>query len=354
MQSFSDVDIQSLSATLLEWGFKKSHAINLLRNFYRAPGGSDLSTICDGNTGKELTAKVNANFKPLRSKVIHRHQSADGTVKLLIAMDSGGTIESVLMPSHFPDRAAGCVSSQIGCAMGCDFCASTKGGLERSLEAGEIVDQFLHLRHEAASQGRRLKTIVFMGMGEPLHNLDNVIAAVKRITAPGMGRFGRKHITISTVGIVPGIERLCREDLNVHLAVSLHAPDEETRQRIIPTGKRYSIAEIMRASREFENSTGRIPTIEYTLLAGVNDSEQQAHQLAALMHDFRAHVNLIPYNSIGPGVSGTSYFKPDSSQMNKFLNILRDYKIVAHFRRTRGDDVNAACGQLRERSVSAT
>ena len=234
--------------------------------------------------------------------------------------------------------------------MGCDFCASTKNGLERSLEAGEIVDQFLHLRHEAAIQGRRLKTIVFMGMGEPMHNLDNVIAAIKRMTAPGMGRFGRKHITISTVGIVPGMQRLCREDLNVHMAVSLHAPDEETRQKIIPTGKRYSIAEIMATAREFEKATGRIPTIEYTLLAGVNDSESQAHQLAELMHDFRAHVNLIPYNWIGPGVSGTSYFKPDQTKMNTFLNILRSYKIVAHFRRTRGDDVNAACGQLRERT----
>jgi 23S rRNA (adenine2503-C2)-methyltransferase len=237
--------------------------------------------------------------------------------------------------------------------MGCDFCASTRRGLERDLESGEIVEQFLHLRQVAAEVGRRLTSLVFMGMGEPMHNLDNVIAAIKRIAGPGMGSLGWKHITVSTVGIVPGIDRLAEADLNVHLAVSLHAPDDATREKIVPTGKRWKIADIMAAARRFEAKTHRIPTLEYTMLAGVNDSEEQAFLLADLMEGFRAHVNLIPYNWIGPGLSGAIYRKPEEGRMNRFLEILRGRRVVAHFRRTRGDDVNAACGQLREMAERA-
>jgi 23S rRNA (adenine2503-C2)-methyltransferase len=252
------------------------------------------------------------------------------------------------MPAYDPTRAAGCVSSQIGCAMGCDFCASTRRGLERDLEPGEIVEQYLSLREEAHRASRRLTSLVFMGMGEPMNNLDRVIDGIRRICDPSMGALGWRQVTVSTVGVVPGIDRLAEADLNVHLAVSLHAPDDETRQRIVPTGKRWKVAEIMAAARRFQARSGRISTIEYTLLAGVNDSDAQAELLAELMNGFRAHVNLIPYNWIGPGLSGAIYRKPDAQRMARFLEILRGHGVVAHFRRTRGDDVNAACGQLRE------
>ena len=344
----TDYDVESLGVQLVEWGFKPSHARRLIHGFYAEPGGRELEALCDRNIGLELRAKILANLTARKSRVITRHTSADGTTKLLIGLDRGGAVETVLMPWYHAERAAGCVSSQIGCAMGCDFCASTRQGLERDLDAGEIVEQFLHLRQAAAEVGRRVTSLVFMGMGEPMHNLDNVMAAIRRIAGHGMGALGWRHITVSTVGIVPGIRRLMGADLNVHLAISLHAPDDATREKIIPMGKRWKVADIMSAAREFEATTGRIPTIEYTMLAGVNDSEEQAVMLADLMEGFRAHVNLIPYNWIGPGLSGTVYRKPAEERMNAFLSILRARRVTAHFRRTRGDDVNAACGQLRE------
>ena len=160
-------------------------------------------------------------------------------------------------------------------------------------------------------------------------------------------------MTVSTVGIVPGIDRLAEADLNVHLALSLHAPDDATRSRLVPSNRRYPVGEIMNAARRFEARTRRIPTIEYCMLAGVNDTDEQAHLLADLMRNFRGHVNLIPYNSIGEGISGTRYERPVSDRLKAFLTILRDQKVIAHFRETRGGDVNAACGQLRQSSLVA-
>ncbi len=348
--SLTDFDLDSLSADLARRGFKPSHARPLLRTFYESPAGTSPDQFSSRIFGKDLTTTLATDFLHRRSHVATRHQSADGTVKLLLSLDRGGAVETVLMPAYDPARAAGCVSSQIGCAMGCDFCASTKSGLERNLEPGEIVEQFLTLRDEAAKVRRKLRSLVFMGMGEPMHNLDNVIAAIRRIAHPDMGGLGWRQVTVSTVGIVPGIDRLADADLNVHLAVSLHAPDDETRQRIIPTGKRYSVDDILAAARRFHDRTGRIVTIEYTMLAGVNDSDAQAHLLAQRLAGFRAHVNLIPYNWIGPGVSGNIYQKPSHARLTAFMDILASHKVVAHFRRTRGDDVNAACGQLREMS----
>jgi 23S rRNA (adenine2503-C2)-methyltransferase len=352
MRAFTDYDMDSLADELVAWGFKPSHAAGLMRAFYAEPNGKSLQqSHWDRDFGLALLAKLRASVAQGHSRVLTRHQSADGTVKLLLGLDRGGAVESVLMPAYDPSRAAACVSSQIGCAMGCDFCASTRHGLERDLEPGEIVEQFLSLREEAARGGRRLTSLVFMGMGEPMHNFDNVIAAIRRIADPRMAGLGWRQVTVSTVGIVPGIDRLAEADLNVHLAVSLHAPDDQTRRRIIPTGKRWTVAEIIAATRRFEAATGRVPTIEYTLLAGVNDSDGQAALLAELMRGFRVHVNLIPYNWIGPGLSGTVYRCPPEERIYQFLGVLRERGVVAHIRRTRGDDVNAACGQLREMTI---
>jgi 23S rRNA (adenine2503-C2)-methyltransferase len=231
--------------------------------------------------------------------------------------------------------------------MGCDFCASTIGGLERNLSAGEITEQFLHLKRLSASLDRRLRTIVFMGMGEPMHNLDSVLGAIKRIADPNLGALGWRQVTVSTVGVVPGIDRLAEADLNVHLALSLHAPDDATRSSLIPSNRRWPVAEVMDAAKRFQQRTRRIVTIEYTLLAEVNDTEGQAELLAGRMRGFRAHVNLIPYNPIGPGISGRIYQRPTHERIGRFLAILREGGVVAHVRHTRGDDVSAACGQLR-------
>src|SRR5688500_2671613 len=219
MLSLCDHDVQSLEKLFSGWGFKPLQAGRLLRSFYEGDGMIDWQEL---RLGKQLQARIEAEIKMRCAQLVTTRTSVDGTSKFLLAFDGGGSAETVLMPAYDPTRAAGCVSSQIGCAMGCDFCASTRGGLERNLTAGEIVEQFLRLRAEAASDGRRLATIVFMGMGEPMHNLDNVVGAIRRIAGEGMGGLGGRQVTVSTVGIVPGIRRLAEEDLGVHLALSLH------------------------------------------------------------------------------------------------------------------------------------
>jgi 23S rRNA (adenine2503-C2)-methyltransferase len=343
--ALTDFNIPSLQAWLVERGFRAAHGDRLLKALYRGNGAVDLHSL---SLGKQLVARVTSDLPIRSSRLIAQHISGDGTTKLLVGFGDGNAVETVLMPGYRDGVAAGCVSSQVGCAMGCDFCASTRGGLVRNLSAGEIVEQFLHLRAAAASVGRRVKTLVFMGMGEPLANFDNVVGAIERISDRRLGALGRRQITVSTVGIVPGIDRLAEADLNVHLALSLHAPDDETREKLVPPNRRYRVADIMAAARRFLHRTGRVPTIEYCLLAGVNDSDAQAELLAELMAGFRAHVNLIPYNAIGAGVSGVVYARPSELRMQRFIEILRARGVVAHFRTTRGDDVSAACGQLRE------
>ena len=347
MLALHDHDVAGLAESLRAAGFCPTHAATLLRNYYGNAGKIDFSRL---NVGPRVETWVRRQFIACRSVVRRRVHGADGTLKLLVGFGDGDAVESVLMPSHRPDRAAGCVSSQVGCAMGCDFCASTKAGLARNLTAGEIVDQFLHLKAHATALDRRLTSLVFMGMGEPLHNLPNVIAAIRRIADPQMGALGWRQVTVSTVGIVPGIDALAAADLNVNLALSLHAADDATRSRIVPANRRYPVADILAAARRFADRSGRVVTIEYCLLSGTNDSGEQARLLAALLGDFRAHVNVIPYNEIGPGLSGAAYRRPPAHRIDGFVATLRAAGVVAHVRQTRGDDVSAACGQLRGRS----
>jgi 23S rRNA (adenine2503-C2)-methyltransferase len=346
--ALTDHNPESLEAQLTAWGCRPSHARRLLGAFYRNSGVIDVDAM---ELGRVFREKIETELPLRQSRVIAQTSATDGTIKLLIGFDARGSVESVYMPAYRANRAAGCISSQIGCAMGCDFCASTKNGVERNLSAGEIVEQFLHLQQLASRENRRLASLVFMGMGEPMLNLDNVLAAIERVAHPAMGNLGWKAITVSTVGIVAGIERLARERLKVSLALSLHAPDDETRGKIVPTNRKWRVAEIIAAAKAYADETGTIATIEYCLLAGVNDSEAQAHLLANLMRDFRAHVNLIPYNAIGAGLSGITYTKPSPQRMESFAQILRARGVVTHFRRTRGDDVFAACGQLKQQNL---
>jgi 23S rRNA (adenine2503-C2)-methyltransferase len=368
--SLADFDIPALADLIESWGHPRAQARRILRAYYDHAGAMPLTP---DQVGRRLHERLtDAVFRP-HTKVALRRVAADGTGKLLIGVEEGQgkrdegrteeftrplslvpfpySFESVLMPSHRPDRAAGCLSSQIGCAMGCDFCASTKSGLSRDLTSGEIVEQFLHLRREATALGRRLQTVVFMGMGEPLLNFENVTAAIQRIAGQPLGALGWRQVTVSTVGIVPGIERLRRERLGVQLAVSLHAPDDDTRAAIVPPGKRYKVADILQAADAYQHDSGRVVNIEYTMLAGVNDSDSQARLLANLLAPRRMHVNLIPYNAIGPGVSGREYRRPTDDAMEHFAATLRAAGITTHFRRTRGEDIEGACGQLRERTA---
>ena len=343
MPSIVDHDTHTLAAELAAAGHHPVHARRMLRHFYAAHGSPDWGAIPISRG-----ARRHVEGLPDRpTRVVHEHVAADGTTKLLVGMADGAAVEAVLMPGHRDSVAAACVSSQVGCAMGCDFCASTRHGLQRDLTAGEIVDQFVHLSAHAAAVGRRVKTLVFMGQGEPLANLAAVTDAVRRMADPDLGGVGWRQVTVSTVGLVPGIDRLADADLNVNLAVSLHAPDDATRGTLVPSNRRYPVAEVMAAARRFLARTGRVPTVEYCLLAGVNDSDAQADLLAELMVGFRGHVNLIPYNPTGPGPRGVWYRRPEAERVTRFLGRLRDRKVVAHVRQTRGDDVNAACGQLR-------
>ena len=339
--ALAHLSLADLEHLLSGWGFKPSHAGRILRTFYAGGSSHDLP--------HGLAARLRADLPPSATTLAARQVAEDGTTKLLLRLGDGRTVESVLMPDFRDDRAAGCISSQVGCAMGCDFCATTKTGFERNLTAGEIIEQFLALRREAAAGGRRLQTVVFMGMGEPMLNLDHVLAAVERIADNRIGGLGWRQITISTVGIVPGIDALAATGLNVHLAVSLHAPDDATRAEIVPAGRRYRIAEIMAAADRFQASRGRPVTIQYCLLRGVNDSPDHARALAALLGPRRMHVNLLRYNPTGLSLRGRSYERSPDSTATAFAEVLHSHGTVTHFRRSRGPDIDAACGQLRRR-----
>jgi 23S rRNA (adenine2503-C2)-methyltransferase len=350
MHTLADLSPSLLGEALVRWGFKPSHAGPLLRAYYDSGdvAGWDALRLPRG-----LTERLHAAFLANRPSLAARQVAEDGTTKLLLRLADGRTVETVMMTDFREDRVAGCVSSQVGCAMGCDFCATTKTGFERNLTAGEIVEQFLALRREAAAVGKRVLTLVFMGMGEPLLNLDHVLEAVRRIAPNELGALGWRQITVSTVGIVPGIDALTAAGLNIHLAVSLHAPDDETRARLLPMGKRFGVEEILAAADRYQAKTGRPVTIQYCLLKDVNDSPAQARQLAALVGARRMHVNLLWYNPTGLSLRGVAYERATPEAGEAFLAVLREHGVVAHFRRPRGRDIDAACGQLRRRAASA-
>ncbi len=345
--TLADFEPASLAQQFAAWGYKPSHAARVLRAFY---AGGDIVTSTAHGLPQGLVERLRTKFAPSAATLAVRQVATDGTTKLLLRLGDGRTVESVLMPDFRDDRAAGCISSQVGCAMGCDFCATTKTGFERNLTAGEIVEQFLALRREAHAVGRKLQTVVFMGMGEPLLNLDAVLAAVERMADNKLGALGWRQITVSTVGIVPGIDALTATGLNIHLAVSLHAPDDATRARLLPVGKRFPIADILAAADRFQASRGRPVTIQYCLLAGVNDSLEHARLLAELLGSRRMHINLLRYNPTGLSLRGVAYEPSSDETAEAFAKVLRARKLVAHFRRSRGKDIDAACGQLRRRS----
>jgi 23S rRNA (adenine2503-C2)-methyltransferase len=270
--------------------------------------------------------------------------SVDGTIKYRWRTADGKLIESVYMPSS--DRRTLCVSTQVGCAMGCRFCATGTLGLVRHLAASEIAAQ-VHAanrdirRREGLETLRPLTNLVFMGMGEPLHNYDNVKRALELLQSEDGPGFSNRHITVSTVGLVPMIERFAQET-QVKLAISLNAADDETRERIMPVNKRWSIGALMDAVRRFPLKQGRRVTFEYVLMAGVNDSDQDAQRLAALLQGLQVKVNLIPYNE-NPGLG---FHAPGGDRAGRFQEILGASRVDAFVRANRGRDIAAACGQL--------
>lgn len=276
-----------------------------------------------------------------RSQLRYRHDAQDGTVKLLLTLADGETIETVGIPSG--DRLTACVSSQVGCPMACDFCATGKGGYRRNLASHEIIDQVLTIQSE---MGRRVSHVVFMGMGEPLLNLKAVLQAVTCLNRD-IG-IGQRHITISTVGIPQQIQRLAQHHLQTTLAVSLHAPNQSLREQLIPSAKYYPLSQLIADCRAYVQQTGRRVTFEYTVLAAVNDRPHHAEELAHLLRGFQSHVNLIPYNPIAEA----AYRRPTEQRLRQFLAQLQALGVTASIRRSRGLDRQAACGQLRQAQLS--
>lgn len=348
-RSLTDLSIAELSDWMADHGYNTYHALRVLRQVYGVPGERARAKL---RMPLGMEERLHAAFPQDSAHLALRQVAEDGTTKLLLRLADGRTVESVLMPDYHPQRAAGCISSQVGCAMGCDFCATTQTGFERNLTSGEIVEQFIHLRKEAQAAGRMLRTIVFMGMGEPMLNLKHVLPAVQRMADPALGALGWRQITISTVGIVPGIHELREANLCVHLALSLHAPDDATRAELLPMSKRFEVQEVLAAADRYQESSGRITTIQYCLLDGVNDSLAHARDLARLLMNRRMHVNLLRYNPTGLSLRGRSYAPSSMEQTEAFLAELRNHGIVAHVRRARGPDIDAACGQLRRREAA--
>jgi 23S rRNA (adenine2503-C2)-methyltransferase len=293
-----------------------------------------------------LREELAAEFLPLGSTIERHLVSSDGTEKLLLRLHDGQLVECVLLKEA--DRRTVCVSTQVGCGMGCVFCASGIGGVLRNLGADEILEQMLHARN-LLPDGERLTHIVVMGMGEPMANLDALLEALQTATdRDGLGLSAR-HVHISTVGIPVKVRQLADLGKQYHLAVSLHAPNDELRTRIVPTNEHTGLDAILEAADYLYATTGRQVTYEYVLLRDVNDRPEHAAQLARLLHGRQAHVNLIPFNN----VTGLCYGRPAQESIENFVQILREAHVSVKVRKRKGADVDAACGQLR-RAVMTT
>ncbi len=283
-----------------------------------------------------------ADYPLGRSTIHHCSIAPDGTRKYLLRLVDGLIIEAVGIPTA--KRLTVCVSSQVGCPMNCDFCATGKGGFTRNLQAYEIVDQVLTVQSDF---GQRVSNVVFMGMGEPLMNIAQTVAAVKSLNQD-LG-IGQRSLTVSTVGIPGKIKQLADHKLQIVLAISLHAPNQELRAKLIPTAKNYPLARLLQECRQYVSITGRRVTFEYILLAGVNDLPEHARELATCLKGFQTHVNLIPYNPIDE----VDYQRPNRNRIEQFKQSLEKSKIAVSVRYSRGLEADAACGQLRASSMQA-
>jgi 23S rRNA (adenine2503-C2)-methyltransferase len=292
--------------------------------------------------GRPLRARL-AERATLGTLAVDRVQrSADGTRKLRLVTRDGAAIESVLIPDG--DKLTQCISSQIGCALDCKFCATATMRLQRNLDAGEIVDQVYRARALLADEepGRRITNLVYMGMGEPLHNYREVVRSLHILTDEAGANFSHRRITVSTVGLVPAIERLGREDIHVNLAVSLNAATDRVRDAIMPVNKKYPIATLLDAIRRYPLERRRRVTFEYVLLADVNDSLADAAELARLLRGIPCKLNLIPWNPH----PHAPYRRPTPDAIERFQNEVKRRGVPAYLRTPRGDDIDAACGQL--------
>ena len=317
----------------------------LLPLYYKFPKKLDDIPQLPKKLREELTA---AGYTIGSAKEIHRVVSDDGdTTKLLLNLTNNNSVETVLM-QYDPSKIGGhprstiCVSTQIGCAMGCVFCATGQMGFETNLKAEHIVSQVIHFAELLQKRGEHVTNLVFMGMGEPMTNYDEMIRAIRILTHDRGFGLGQRHITISTIGIRSGIEKLADENLQVGLAISLHAPNDELRKRLIPTALPNSVDDIIESGRYYFKKTGRRVTFEYVLMAGINDSQETAKELARLLKGNGSHVNLIPINP-----TAGNFTRPTEKNVLEFEQILSRAGINCTIRVEKGTEISAACGQLR-------
>ena len=336
---------EQLAEALKEHDIPRFRADQIIRWMYQR--GAASFDVMD-NLAKPLRIRLAEQFSIERPKVVSRLHSADGaTIKLLCEFADGQTAETVLMRHPYGNSV--CISTQAGCRMGCAFCASTLHGLQRNLTVGEIAAQVIGIADFLRQEGARVDTIVVMGSGEPLENYENVIAALRLLHEDYTIGLGYRGVTLSTSGIVPGIERLAEEGIPISLSISLHAPTDAMRSEIMPVNRMYPLAALLRAARLYAQQTKRRVTYEYILIRDVNDGVREAEQLAKLLRGQLASVNLIPINP----VAERKLFRPDRAAIRRFQKVLEERHITATLRREMGTDIQAACGQLRNRLMEA-
>ena len=336
----TNYDLPTLQSLLADWGQPTYRAQQLWEWLYvHLATGFDQMT----NLPQSLRERLAAETAIGLPQVVDTAQSADGeTRKHLLRLEDGETVETVLM--RYRRRRTACISTQVGCAIGCAFCATGQMGFRRNLTSGEIIAQALHFARELRAKGDRLTNVVLMGMGEPLANYDASLAAIRRLIHPRGFNLGQRHITLSTVGLVPSIERLAGEGLQITLAISLHAATDKLRDQLIPTNRRYGLDALFEACYHYTERTGRRVSFEWALIEGVNDTPEQARALAARLTGLLAHVNLIPLNPT-PDYAG----RPSSRErIAAFTAELERSRVPYTLRVRRGVDIQAGCGQLRQ------
>ncbi len=339
---FYDLSRDALARSLEAWGEPAYRSRQIWEWLYRH---LVTDTAEMDNLPLALRKRLSEAYKVGGLEVVAVERSEDGeTEKRLFRLHDGESIETVLM--RYRKRNTLCISSQVGCAMGCVFCATGQMGFRRNLSSGEILDQVLTFERELRQAGERVSNVVLMGMGEPLANYDAVLAAVRRMTDPEGFKLGARRITISTIGLVPAIRRLAAEGLAVGLAISLHAATDTERRQLVPVAQRWPLAELVAAGRDYAEATGRRVTYEWALIKGENDTAEQAHALGKLVTGTLCHVNLIPLNP-------TLAYKGEGAelgQVRNFQQILDGYRIPNTVRLRRGIDIQAGCGQLKQRN----
>lgn len=339
MQSIFEIDASFLEEQLSNWGQPPFHIKQILQGVYQKyyQDWEQFTML-----SKNLRERLNANFSLSNLYELKHTQSKDGnTKKYLFKLSDGKIIESVLMQSR--DRTTLCLSSQSGCAMGCAFCATGRMGLKRNLTSGEMLEQVVFFQRLLVKTGHRLlSNLVFMGMGEPFANYENLKICLQLLNSPKAMQFGSRHMTVSTIGIIPKIMDFSMDFPQVNLAVSLHAPGNDLRSSLVPINKTYPVEKLITACKDYIKSTNRRISFEYVLLNGINDDKKQAKELARLIRGMLCHVNIIAYNPI----NDSHYSPPSIERISDFSNVLREYGITATIRQSQGQEIQAGCGQL--------